>query len=177
MFKDIIKLIKTKYNSDNYICLHEPVFRGNEKKYLEECIDSTYVSSVGSFVDKFENLMNDITQTNRTTAVVNGTAALEVGLRLVGVKKNDEVITQALTFIATANAIAYNNAHPIFLDVDFDTMGLSPKAVSDFLPGRPSASLPLYPSLCCHNLYASRVFPSSLPFAGIFAPTRSISAD
>ena len=92
-----------------------------------------YVSSVGSFVDKFENLMNDITQTNRTTAVVNGTAALQVGLRLVGVKKNDEVITQALTFVATANAIAYNNAHPIFLDVDFDTMGLSPKAVSDFL--------------------------------------------
>ena len=87
MFKDIIELIKTKYNSDNYICLHEPVFRGNEKKYLEECIDSTYVSSVGSFVDKFENLMNDITQTNRTTAVVNGTAALQVGLRLVGVKK------------------------------------------------------------------------------------------
>ena len=133
MFKDIIELIKTKYNSDNYICLHEPVFRGNEKKYLEECIDSTYVSSVGSFVDKFESLMNDITQTNRTTAVVNGTAALQVGLRLVGVKKNDEVITQALTFVATANAIAYNNAHPIFLDVDFDTMGLSPKAVSDFL--------------------------------------------
>ena len=133
MFKDIIELIKTKYNSDNYICLHEPVFRGNEKKYLEECIDSTFVSSVGSFVDKFENLMNDITQTNRTTAVVNGTAALQVGLRLVGVKKNDEVITQALTFVATANAIAYNNAHPIFLDVDFDTMGLSPKAVSDFL--------------------------------------------
>lgn len=133
MIKDIIKLIKTKYNSSNYICLHEPVFRGNEKKYLEECIDSTYVSSVGSFVDRFENLMNDITQTNRTTAVVNGTAALQVALRLVGVKNNDEVITQALTFIATANAIAYNNAHPIFLDVDLDTMGLSPEAVSDFL--------------------------------------------
>lgn len=77
--------------------------------------------------------MNDITKTNRTTAVVNGTAALQVGLRLVGVKKNDEVITQALTFVATANAIAYNNAHPIFLDVDFDTMGLSHRAVSDFL--------------------------------------------
>ena len=86
MINDIVKLIKNRYNTDNYICLHEPVFRGNEKKYLEECIDSTYVSSVGSFVDKFENLMNDITQTNRTTAVVNGTAALQVGLRLVGVK-------------------------------------------------------------------------------------------
>ena len=133
MISEIIEFIKTKYNSKDFISLHEPVFRGNEKKYLEECIDSTYVSSVGSFVDKFENLMNDITQTNRTTAVVNGTAALQVGLRLVGVKKNDEVITQALTFIATANAIAYNNAYPVFLDVDLDTMGLSPNAVDDFL--------------------------------------------
>ena len=77
--------------------------------------------------------MNDITQTNRTTTVVNGTAALQVGLKLVGVQKNDEVITQALTFVATSNAIAYNNAHPVFLDVDYDTMGLSPKAVHDFL--------------------------------------------
>ena len=85
--------------------MHAPNFRGNEKKYLEECIDSTYVSSVGPFVDKFENLMNEITQTNRTTAVVNGTAALQVGLRLVGVKKDDEVITQALTFVATLRCL------------------------------------------------------------------------
>ena len=86
-----------------------------------------------NYVDKFELLMNDITKTNRTTAVVNGTAALQVGLRIVGVKKDNEVITQALTFVATANAIVYNNAHPIFLDVDYDTMGLSPRAVRDFL--------------------------------------------
>ena len=133
MQKKLINFVRNKYNSKEFISLHEPVFRGNEKKYLEECIDSTYVSSVGPFVDKFENLMNEITQTNKTTAVVNGTAALQVGLRLVGVKKDDEVITQALTFIATANAIAYNNAHPIFIDVDLDTMGLSPVAVNDFL--------------------------------------------
>lgn len=131
--RKLINFIRNKYISKEFIDLHEPVFRGNEKKYLEECIDSTYVSSVGPFVDKFENLMNDITQTNKTTAVVNGTAALQVGLRLVGVKKNDEVITQALTFVATANAIAYNDAHPIFLDVDLDTMGLSPVSVKDFL--------------------------------------------
>ena len=133
MEKEVINFIKNIYKSKKYICLHEPVFNGNEKKYLEECIDSTYVSSVGPFVDKFEKSLNDITNTNRTTAVVNGTAALQVGLRLVGVKKDDEVITQALTFVATANAIAYNNAQPIFLDVDFDTMGLSAKAVGDFL--------------------------------------------
>ena len=132
MYKEIIELIKTKYNSDNYICLHEPVFRGNEKKYLEECIDSTYVSSVGPFVDKFEILINEITKTNRTTAVVNGTAAIQVGLKLVGVDKGDEVITQALTFVATANAIAYNNAHPIFLDVDLIQWVCLLMAVNDF---------------------------------------------
>ena len=133
MYKETIQFIQNKFKSEDYIPLHIPVFKGNEKKYLNECLDSTYVSSVGPFVDKFEDLMNQITKTNKTTAVVNGTAALQVGLRLVGVKENDEVITQALTFVATANAIAYNNAYPIFLDVDLDTMGLSPLAVNDFL--------------------------------------------
>lgn len=133
MDKEIISFIRNKFRSENFIPLHVPIFKGNEKKYINECIDSTFVSSVGPFVNKFEELMSQITQTKKTTAVVNGTAALQVGLRLVGVKENDEVITQALTFVATANAILYNNAHPIFLDVDIDTMGLSANAVSDFL--------------------------------------------
>jgi perosamine synthetase len=133
MNKEIISFIRNEFKSKGFIPLHVPVFQGNEKKYLNECIDSTFVSSVGPFVNKFEELMNQITQTKKTTAVVNGTAALQVGLRLVGVRKDDEVITQALTFVATANAIAYNNAHPVFLDVDLDTMGLSANAVSDFL--------------------------------------------
>ena len=133
MDKEIISFIRNKFRSEDFIPLHVPTFNGNEKKYLNECIDSTFVSSVGPFVDEFEELMSQITQTKKTTAVVNGTAGLQVALRLVGVKKNDEIITQALTFVATANAIAYNNAHPIFLDVDLDTMGLSPNAVDDFL--------------------------------------------
>ena len=133
MEKEIVNFIRDTFNSEDFIPLHSPIFKGNEKKYINECIDSTFVSSVGSFVNKFEDLMSQITQTKKTTAVVNGTAALQVGLRLVGVKKNDEVITQALTFVATANAIVYNNAHPVFLDVDIDTMGLSANAVSDFL--------------------------------------------
>ena len=133
MDKEIISFIRNEFRSEGFIPLHVPVFKGNEKKYINECIDSTFVSSVGPFVNKFEELMSQITQTKKTTAVVNGTAALQVGLRLVGVKENDEVITQALTFVATANAIAYNNAHPVFLDVDLDTMGLSPLAVNDFL--------------------------------------------
>ena len=133
MNKELIAFFRDRFNTNEFIPLHIPTFNGNEKKYLNECIDSTFVSSVGPFVDKFEQLMNQITKTKKTTAVVNGTAGLQVALRLVGVKKNDEVITQALTFVATANAIAYNNAHPIFLDVDLDTMGLSPNAVDDFL--------------------------------------------
>ena len=106
-----------------------------KKKILasSNSIDSTYVSSVGPYVNQFEEIMSSITKTRKAIAVVNGTAGIQVALRLVGVNNGDEVITQALTFVATANAITYNNATPIFLDVDIDTMGLSPKAVSEFL--------------------------------------------
>lgn len=128
-----ISFIKEQYKTENFIPLHVPHFGGNEKKYLLDTIDSTYVSSVGAFVDQFEVTMQHITQTQKAVAVVNGTAAIQVALRLIGVKAGDEVLTQALTFVATANAIAYQNASPVFLDVDLDTMGLSPKAVSAFL--------------------------------------------
>jgi len=129
----IINFIQDSFNTKDFIPLHEPRFRGNEKKYLLDTIDSTFVSSVGAYVDRFEEMMQDITGTSKAIATVNGTSALHVALRLVGVKENEEVITQALTFVATANAIAYSGATPIFIDVDLDTMGLSPKAMSDFL--------------------------------------------
>lgn len=132
-FNSVISFIKAQYKTDNFIPLHVPHFGGNEKKYLLETIDSTFVSSVGAYVDQFENMMSIITATKKTVAVVNGTAGIQVALRLVGVKQGDEVLTQALTFVATANAIAYNGAFPIFIDVDLDTMGLSPKAVENFL--------------------------------------------
>lgn len=134
MSKNSINFIRSKFKEkDKFIPLHIPSFIGNEKKYLEDCIDSTFVSSVGAYVDLFEEKMSQFTQTKKSVAVVNGTSSLQVALRLVGVKNNDEVITQALTFVATANAILYNNAVPVFLDVDIDTMGLSPSAVEDFL--------------------------------------------
>ena len=132
-FYSVVSFIKEQFNTDKFIPLHIPHFDGNEKKYLLETIDSTFVSSVGAYVDQFELMMQGITQTQKAVAVVNGTAGIQVGLRLVGVNAGDEVITQALTFVATANAIAYQNAIPIFLDVDMDTMGLSPRAVSVFL--------------------------------------------
>jgi perosamine synthetase len=131
--KDTILFIQDIYKTLDFIPLHEPTFGGNEKKYLLETIDSTFVSSVGSYVDQFEDSIATISKTKKAIAVVNGTSGIQVALRLVGVKAGDEVITQALTFVATANAIAYNNASPIFLDVDLDTMGLSPKAVAEFL--------------------------------------------
>lgn len=131
--KETVAYIREHYNSKDFIPLHEPLFQGNEKKYVLDTIDSTFVSSVGAYVDKFENMMQDITNTSKAVAVVNGTSGIQVALRLIGVEAGDEVITQALTFVATANAIKYNNAQPLFLDVDYDTMGLSPKAVEEFL--------------------------------------------
>jgi perosamine synthetase len=132
-FKDTISFIQDTYNTKDLITLHSPTFGGNEKKYLLETIDSTFVSSVGAYVDRFEAMMTEVSKTKKAVAVVNGTAGIQVALRLIGVKPGDEVITQALTFVATANAIAFNGASPIFLDVDLDTMGLSPKAVAEFL--------------------------------------------
>lgn len=132
-FQKIIDFIKLQFPNQEIVSLHEPKFNGNEKIYILDTINSTFVSSTGPYVDKFELLMSKITKTNKSIAVVNGTSALQVALRLSGVKAGDEVLTQALTFIATTNAIIYNNANPIFLDVDIDTMGLSPKAVNIFL--------------------------------------------
>ncbi|RKS50596.1 aminotransferase in exopolysaccharide biosynthesis [Gillisia mitskevichiae] len=131
--KNTISFIREIYQTQDFIPLHEPRFVGNEKKYLLDTIDSTFVSSVGAYVDRFEEMMQDITQTKKAVAVVNGTSGIQVALRLVGVNSGDEVLTQALTFVATANAIAYNGAKPVFIDVDLDTMGLSPKAVQNFL--------------------------------------------
>lgn len=132
-FKPIISFIQSLYPNSESISLHEPRFRGNEKKYIEDAIDSTFVSSVGPYVDKFELGMASLTDTAKAVAVVNGTAALQVALRLAGVQAGDEVLTQALTFVATSNAILYNGASPVFLDVDIDTMGLSPDSVEIFL--------------------------------------------
>ena len=129
---DTVNFIRSVYKTDD-ICLHEPRFVGNEKKYLLETIDSTFVSSVGPFVDQFEGEISKLTTTKRAVAVANGTCALQISLELAGVKSEDEVLTQALTFVATANSISYLKATPIFIDVDLDTMGLSPKALKEFL--------------------------------------------
>jgi len=129
----VISFIRSLFKTDSFIPLHAPHFGGNEKKYLNACIDSTYVSSVGQFVNTFENKLSEYTDAKHTIAVVNGTSAIHTALKVVGVQEGDEVITQALTFVATANAITYCNAKPLFIDVDKDTMGLSPEALKAFL--------------------------------------------
>ena len=118
---------------DDFIPLHRPVFEGNERQYLIDCIDSNFVSSVGAKVTEFEEKVADFTGSKYAIATVNGTAALHIAIELAGVKPGDEVISQALTFIATCNAISYSGAKPLFVDVDVDTMGLSPEALKRFL--------------------------------------------
>lgn len=133
MYSDIVEFIHKLYGTNNMVPLHVPYFSGNEKSYLNECIDSTYVSSVGKFVDRFEDMVAEYTEAKKAVVCVNGTNALHMAMMLVGVERDDEVITQALTFIATCNAISYIGAHPVFIDVDLDTMGLSPVAVEKWL--------------------------------------------
>ena len=132
MFNEFINFVRKIYLKKN-VPLHEPKFIGNEKKYLKQCIDTSFVSSVGKFVDKFEKKIAKYTRAKYVIATTNGTSAIHISLILAGVDSNHEVITQPLNFIASCNAISYCNASPIFVDVDKDTMGLSPYALEDFL--------------------------------------------
>ncbi len=128
----LIGLVRTIYGG-GFIPLHRPVFEGNEREYLVDCIDSNFVSSVGAQVVEFEKLITSLTGAKYAVATVNGTAALHVAFELAGVERNDEVLSQPLTFIATCNALSYTGAKPVFIDVDRDTMGMSPVALSSFL--------------------------------------------
>ena len=133
MYEKTIQFIKELYGNQEFTPLSVPKFIGNEKKYLNECIDTTFVSSGGKFVDRFENDMAAYTGAKKAVVCVSGTNALHMAMMLVGVERDDEVLTQALTFIATCNAISYIGAHPVFIDVDKSTMGLSPDALKAWL--------------------------------------------
>ncbi len=131
-FSSIVECVRDVYSGE-FIPLHRPIFAGNERKYLIECIDSNFVSSVGEKVKAFEQQIAAFTGSRFAIATVNGTAALHVALQLAGVQRGDEVLSQALTFIATCNAVSYAGAHPVLIDVDRDTMGMSPEALHAFL--------------------------------------------
>lgn len=133
MYSQVTDFVHQLFGTEETVPLHAPLFIGNEKKYLNECIDTTFVSSVGKFVDRFEEEMAAYTGAKKAVVCVSGTNALHMAMMLVGVERDDEVLTQALTFIATCNAISYIGAHPVFIDVDMETLGLSPKAVKAWL--------------------------------------------
>lgn len=133
MYEKLINFIRAWYKTDQYIPLHEPRFNDKDRALVLDAIESTFVSSVGEYVDRFETDLARYLGAKRAVVTVNGTVALDVALRLLGVKPNDEVITQPLTFAATVNAIAYNSAIPVFVDVCHKTLGMSPDSLNGFL--------------------------------------------
>lgn len=166
MYKNVISFIKELYGQEN-IPLSVPRFVGNEKKYLNECIDTTFVSSVGQFVDRFEKDMAAYTGAKRAVVCVSGTNALHMAMMLAGVERDDEVLTQALTFIATCNAISYIGAHPVFIDVDKRTMGLSPDAVKEWLVNNSE-----FKNGQCYNKNTGRRIKACVPMHTFGHPVR-----
>lgn len=167
MFNDVVKFINKNYKSNGFIPLHEPRFVGNEKKYLNECIDSTYVSSIGKFVNKFEKKIAQYTGSKYAIATCNGTSALHIALLVSNVNENDEVITQPISFVATCNSIHYCGAKPIFIDVDKDTLGMSPDALQKFLEANTSIK-----NHQCINRRTGKIIKACLPMHTFGHPCR-----
>ncbi len=167
MFNEFIDFVKEVYGTKKNIPLHEPKFIGNEKKYLNQCIDTTYVSSVGKFVDQFEEKIAKYTGAKYAIATTNGTSAIHISLILAGVEEDNEVITQPLNFVASCNAISYCNAEPIFIDVDRDTMGLSPSALKSFLDENTTVK-----NKQCINNKTNKIIKACLPMHSYGHPCR-----
>jgi len=131
--KKLINFVRATYKKSDFIPLHAPVFNKKDKDYVVDAIDSTFVSTVGAYVKKFEDQVASYVGTRYAIATVNGTSALHAVLMASNVERNDEVITQSLTFVATCNAIKYCGANPVFVDVSRETMGMSPDSLKEFL--------------------------------------------
>lgn len=153
MYNAIIDKIKSLFPNQDLIPLHEPRFTGNDKAYVADAIDSTFVSSVGKYVDRFEQMICDYTGARFAVATVNGTAALHMSLLLAGVKRNDLVITQPFSFIATCNAISYIGAEPLFIDISKKTLGLSAKKLASFL----ASESEIKDNTCYHKASGKRI--------------------
>lgn len=159
-FQDFTDFVRATFEDpEGFIILHDPRFIGNERKYLMDAMDSNFVSSVGEYVNKFEKAIAEYTGSKYAVAAVNGTAALHISLLLAGVKRDEEVITQPVSFIATCNAIAYTGAHPVFVDVDKRTMGMSAEKLEDFL--RNNARMDAKGG--CYNKNTGRRFAAVVP--------------
>lgn len=159
MFDEEINFVRSLYGANEFIPLHEPRFVGHEKKYVGECIDSTFVSSVGKFVDKFEQMICEFTGSKHAVATTNGTSALHLALVLADVSGDDEVLTQALTFVATANAISYTRAAPVFIDSCEDNLGMCPLDLENFLKNNSVIGSDGY----CYNKITKRRIKACVP--------------
>ena len=168
MFKKITDFIKSLYPDESPVPLHAPRFLGNEKKYLIDCIDSTFVSYVGQYVSRFEEEIRQFTSAKYSVAVSTGTAALNISLLLADVAPDTEVITQPLTFVATANAISYCGAHPLFVDVEKSTLGLDPDKLSEFL----SENAIIKSDDRCYNKITRRMITACVPMHTLGHPVR-----
>lgn len=163
----IVQTVRDVYRAEGFLPLHAPVFLGNESVYVQATIDSTFVSSVGAYVDQFEAMLRDITGASHVIATTNGTTALHMSLLLAGVNRDDLVITQSLSFVATANSIAHAGAMPAFVDVDADSLGLSPAALQKFL----EAECELTGEKCIHRATGRRV-AACVPMHSFGLPVR-----
>lgn len=157
-YHEILDFIRHLYPGAN-VQLHEPRFVGNEKKYLSDCVDSTFVSSIGKYVTDFEKKIADFTGVKHAIATTNGTSALHLALVAAGVQNEDEVITQAVTFIATVNSIAYCSAHPVFIDSDFSSLGMDPVSLQEFLETKTE----IRNDGLCYNKKTNRIIRACLP--------------
>lgn len=167
MSRQITEFIRSLYKTSDSIPLHAPTFGGREKQYVLEAVDSTFVSSIGKFVDEFEAKVKAFTGAGGAVATVNGTAALHTCLHMAGVRHGDLVITQALTFVATCNAIHQMGAEPVFLDVTRDTLGLCPDALESFLDSETHFD----GELCIHS-NTNRVIRAVVPMHTLGHPVR-----
>ena len=168
--KELVSFVRDQYGTKGAIPLHAPCFDGKEKEYLLDVIDSTFVSTVGECVTRFETKVAEYTGAKYAVAVVNGTSALHVALIVAGVQSNDEVITQSLTFVATCNAIRYCGAEPVFVDVDRCTLGMSPDSLESFL----GCYAEIRDDGLCWNKKTGRVIKACVPMHNLGHPVKLV---
>jgi aminotransferase in exopolysaccharide biosynthesis len=168
LVNSFVGMAREVFSTDEFIPLHAPCFEGLERELVLQTLDSTFVSSVGEFVDSFEDKIAEYTGARFAVVTTSGTAALHSALHLVGVQSNDEVITTPLTFVATCNAIRYCGAYPVFVDVEQDTLGLCPQSFADFLEEHAE----IREDALCWNRSSGRIIRACLPVHNLGHPAR-----
>ena len=168
--QELVTFIRNQFDTDNFIPLHSPHFEGKEKEYICNTIDSTFVSTVGEYVNQFEEKISQYTGAKYAVATINGTSALHIALIVAGVRANDEVITQSLTFVATCNAISYCGAEPVFIDVERNTLGMSPSSLADFLDHYAE----IRDDGLCWNKHTQRIIRACVPMHNFGHPVRIV---